>query len=564
MQVVNNSDAFQADTGTGAVIFDYGNKTPLDILLKADDDFDRFNIRKQAVRAQNKKTTDDLLKDLKLNDNGIMLQHTPYFKEKGREIYETAAGVMKKYNGDLSTPEAQREWMLSVQLPSQQFETEVKGSVNLGGTLEKVRGELNSKPDDWSQDDSHAKIAELRLTPPDKLFANAESINPDNLLVPRKKSYQSLIVGKLKDEKIVPENVKDEKGNYVSTYTTPEGKVNSVQQTETISLNKAANLMMAYDTDADVMDAANADWSKVQGTNAEKYYTDLAATYQEQGLPVKDAFDAFRLQGIYLHNQKDKQLSSLGDNMYAKQALGDKEEMESARGLYDNITRMFAGDPQFIEPSYYDSERTGLDADGKPATGEARKEKNKMFATGVKGLEGRQLGNFITQNKAGDAKPTPNIITKAFRDPQGRVAVVTVESQMLYENGAIPQPYIVYKTPYSLLTALISGAPSEGKDVTKTDKLLGNLNKIEAEARNKYGNNWAAQAGLTPEQITQRDEIVKTRWSATPTIVKQETTTAPPADTTPKAESKPKRTYSKSKSGKKIFSDDGGKTWNYE
>ena len=42
MQIVNNSDAFNAPSGVGAVIFDYPKEQPLDILLKADDDLDKY------------------------------------------------------------------------------------------------------------------------------------------------------------------------------------------------------------------------------------------------------------------------------------------------------------------------------------------------------------------------------------------------------------------------------------------------------------------------------------------------------------------------------------------
>lgn len=522
MQVVNGSTPFQTpQSGVGSVIFDYPNQQPLDMLLKANEDLDKFAIRRQAVKAANQKTTNDLLAGLTLKPDGAMLQHVPYFKEKGNKIFEAAAKTLAKYNGDLSTPEAQRAWLENVQMPSQQFEVEVKGSQNLGNVLEKVRTELNTKPDDWEQDASHTNIALLRTTPPDQLFKDAQNVNPDNLLVRRNKSYQSLVANRLKELPRKPASVPNEKGELFSVQTTGTGKDVMIQQTETLPINDAVELLRGFDADKDMMDAANADWSKVKGTPAEDYYLKLAADYQSQGLPINDAFQAFRLKNIELNNQKDKQLTSLGENMYAKKALGDKDELDSARGLYDNVVKMFAGDPQFIKPDYYNSKRTKVDGTN---------EEKKIFGTGVSGLEGRQLGQFIISE---DGKTAPNIIVKAFRNPDGQIGVITAESQALYEAGATPDPVRFFKTPYNLITALVNGAPSEGKDITKTDKLLGNINKVEAEYRNKYGNNWEAQAGLTPEQIAKRDEIRKTQW--TPTVnnkpvaqpVVQPKTTAP-------------------------------------
>ena len=550
MQVVNNSDAFQTpNSGVGSVIFDYPKEQPLDMLLQANADLDKFALRRQAVKAANAKTTDDLLKGLKLTQDGIMLQHVPYFKEKGQGIYESAAKVMAKYNGDLSTPQAQREWMEQVQMPSQQFEVEVKGSQNLGNTLEKVRTELNTKPEDWEQDKSHTNIALLRTTPPNQLFANAENINPDNLLVKRNKGYQSLVVEKLKALPRKATSVPDAKGNLFSVQTN-NGKDVMVQQTETIPINDAVELMRGFDTDTDMMDAANADWGKVKGTPAEAYYTDLAVKYQQQGLPIKDAFDAFRLKGIEINNQKDQQLSSLGENMYAKKALSDQEELESARGLYKQAVGMFAGDPQYLQPDYYESERTKQGED-----------KTKIFETGIKGLDGKPMGKFVTVDANGKPEEEfPNVVEKAVRLKDGTVGLITTQSKYLYSQGAIPHPIVIYKTPHSLLNALISGAPSEGKDLTKTDKLLGNIDKVESEFRTKYGTSWEAQAGLNANQIAEREKINNTQWSPNaPKVIPPTVTEQQKPVVQPKATSK--QLTKKLSSGRVVYSDDNGKTW---
>jgi len=216
-QVVNNSDAFNTpSSGVGAVIFDNPRTKVLDILLDQNNDLDNYLKIKQAKQAQQAATTNALMKDLKLTEDGVMLQHVPYFKQKAQGVYEAAAKIYGKYNGDLSSPQAQQEWVQQVQLPSQQFELEVKGSKDLGQTLEKVRGELNTKPDDWNQDASHANIAMARLMSPDKLFSAPDQLNVDALLVPNQTAFFDMIKEDAKEFAKNETVKKDEKGNIVT------------------------------------------------------------------------------------------------------------------------------------------------------------------------------------------------------------------------------------------------------------------------------------------------------------------------------------------------------------
>lgn len=187
MQVVNGSTPFQTpNSGTGAVIFDYPKEQPLDMLLKANDDLDKFYLRKQQALAANKKTTEDLMKGVKLNEAGLMYKDVPEISKLSNQIYENAWKIHAKYNGDLTTPAAQREWIENVQLPQQQAQLLIEGSKHVGSVLDKAGTELMTNYDKHEQEASQVNIASILATPISQLVQNKDKITPYNVLVPKK------------------------------------------------------------------------------------------------------------------------------------------------------------------------------------------------------------------------------------------------------------------------------------------------------------------------------------------------------------------------------------------
>lgn len=492
----------------GAVYF----SQPVDLLGMQERQGDRLA---QAVQYRNqrnlvkKKIASDMLGDLNVDFKGIMDSDAPYFKSKAAELATLYAQALQQ-GQDPSNP-AFLEANTRFQSAKNQLLSEVQGSAAQKAIFMDV---AKSYDPTKHADKTLQDLGAFRLATP------AERQKMTLALTEKPKDLQTIIGGKLKGLDLKPQNVPTEKGQFYSITTDPKtGRDIMVQQTETIPLNMAANLMRGFETDNDFMDTAEAAWSGIQGTPTEQYYNQLAADYQQKGLPVSNAFDAFKLQQIYLNSQKDKQLSSLGENIYAKDALEGRKDKDEARGLYLDITKAFAGDPQKLQPDYYESMRT-TDKFGKPT---------KINITAVKGYEGRPLGVFnyqVEQDGVKEIKQAPNIIQKTFRLEDGRLGVITTKSKKEYEEGKRSYPYEVFNTPYTFATALINGTRSESGDATKTDKLLGSLNDIEMEYRNKYGNDWSKQAGLTPEQVRQTQTIMKTPFSTR--VINQPQNTAAP------------------------------------
>lgn len=501
MQIASGDNFQTGKTGVGAVIFDSG-PDPLSVHLANLQSFERGQNARRQEDLQKARLTGDLFKGLKLDSDGILDTDTEYFQNRSKGVHDFATEALRA--GYDPTKPGGGAFTAQLQSLGDSYKLEAEVSKGQKEMAKLALAEATAKPDQYDVEGTQKRVIQFATMPFKDRNKNATWAD---LVVKKPANLQGIISTQLKNLDLKPKNVADEKGKLFNIQTTPQGKDIMIQQTETLPLDMAANLLPNFNANPEFESAANYQWSKIANTPAEAYYTKLADQYQQQGLPVNTSLDAFKLQQIYNNNNKDKNLTNLGDNLYTKKALDDKDALEEADGLYQSVTKMFAKHPDLIEPGYYESNRNPVGEDGKPVM-----DKHKVFGTSIKGLEGRQLGEFLMAGDDGVPKKVPNIIEKSFETQNG-VGVITVQSRQKYEAGELPSPIIGYKTPYSLVTALISGAPSEGRDVTKTNKLLGKINDVEQKYRMKYGNNWDAQAGLTPEQITKREEIRKTPWS---------------------------------------------------
>ena len=187
MEVLTGGNSFQTpNAGVGAVVFNYPHDTPFDTEKNVIGDLDEYNQRKALAQQKKAEQTQALLGGLKLNPDGAMAQHIPDLQQSGQKIYETAARLMQQYNGDLSSPQAQRDWLLNVENPAMQFHADIALSKNLGNTLKDVGDRAIAAPDKWNQDETNGNIAHVRATPLSKLRTMGPLLTTDGLLVPKR------------------------------------------------------------------------------------------------------------------------------------------------------------------------------------------------------------------------------------------------------------------------------------------------------------------------------------------------------------------------------------------
>lgn len=164
-------------SGIGAVYL--GKDTDLlGIHLDNLKNFDATQRQREAAKVAQKQQALNMFADLKYNPDGILPNHTPYFRERADKLFGDFANIQGRFGGNTGSPEylqALSKWNVD----KQKFETDLAGSKTMNQKLQTAA----TKYDPDKIDRSHVQnMALQRVQSPEDLFDKGQIAELDNKL----------------------------------------------------------------------------------------------------------------------------------------------------------------------------------------------------------------------------------------------------------------------------------------------------------------------------------------------------------------------------------------------
>lgn len=491
MQVVNNSDAFNAPTGTGAVIFDYPNEQPLDILLKANQDIDNWNKARAQRALQDRERRAKMFADLDFSVKGALPQDI-------RDVIQPAVNEAFDYFAknvaplDESSPEYAKN-LVEFKRKKANAEYLVGESVNHQGQFAELQKPLD--PTKVDIDAAHTDAAIAKMLPLDKRIDYLNRIG--SLIKPRKESLDEIIL----------EGIKTTTQHPTTTSVTEEkvgGNNISIETTETVPYSKAVEFANGWlnnnfkgfkdkiygRVDEWLQKGADANGMPID-PNA-KYYYDKAATYTGANGEKYTPAELYAADEIYKYNSRNVAKQKLGEDPYASSylsALGKRDvEDQDGAALVDLVSGIYTGKPELFHPKK-------VTINGK-----------EFNAVATDALNSYSLGTFpvVDDNKVvGNAD---NNILETLKAQDGRVFVKTTETynRSLTDPEFAKFPYIRFNSATELYNAIGAGLPAD-----KKEKIM-NGGKRYAEKKGAYNGGM----GFNAEKIAPVSATDKNKFNA--------------------------------------------------
>lgn len=524
MQVVNNSDAFNAPTGTGAVIFDYPKTQPLDILLEANNDLDKYRLAKAHKVAQDTALQKQLIGNISFDTKGALPQDiAEYIQPASEKVFDLASKV---YALDPSTP-AFKQGMVELNRAKMEAQMLTQESARHKEMFAPFNNPLD--PDKVDVDASHALLAQAQALPLPKRIEFMKA-HPA-LMVENKTSLFDMLQKDYKDLPKSEEIVKDDKGNAVIE-NLPSGE-------KIYTKNKGF-------TEEDISNLGTVNFnSPSRVTRATNEYNGLATANpalkasldQEAKLTGKSPIQVYiedQLRKLPRAVTKDKVNEGYVFKKSVDAGFADKKQEDDAKYILEQLGNSMNGNdsaynvsvppktvPQGIVPT------TVATTFGHPIPTATTPE--------VK------YGNTLRGTNAG-------VFSYQYKDANGQVKTDVKPNVILGSKWIGGKPYIQTAESVNNVGGSLNGQDVDDEGYIPLDNTIITAiavsNKIPLRVLRETLVKAGAYGGNTPQ---------------TEKMAGKETT---PAKTV--APKTTKTIYQKSKSGKDIFSTDGGKTWNYK
>lgn len=528
MQVVNGSTPFQTPTsGVGAVIFDYPNAQPLDMLLKANQDIDNWQKQKAAKAMLDAKERAKMFADIKFDSKGALAQDiSEVITPAANDAFEYAAKV---FSLDPSSPEF-RQGMVELKRKQANVQFLINESVNHKEQFAEVNKPLD--PTKVDVDETNTLAASARILPlPERIGFLKKT---GSIIKPKKESLDEIIIAGTKEATTHPTtiglDVENIKGHYVSKETT-----------ETLPYEKSAQLASGwinnnYKGFKDKIYNKFSDWM-LAGTDANgmpadpnaAFYYDKAQKFTGPNGEKYTPQELYAADQIYKYNAKNIERKGIGADAYqqeaAKRAAGFDADAREGGALVDLISGVFQGKPQLYKPK-----KVVINGQEKDAVV-------------TDALNSYKLGTFPVTGKDIDGnvgvENVDNNILETIRSADGKIYVKTTET--FYKSQSDPKiasfPYIMFNNEAELYNAVGGGLPED-----KREKIM-NAGREYAKKLGAYTDatsfDGAKIANITPAEREQ----MNSKYGIAIEMVKNPTQSAAP--TKQQLQGKPATTNSK-------------------
>lgn len=564
-EVVTTGNALPAaSAGIGAVIDT--NERALDnedAAIKTANDYIAQQRKNQQAAFANSQV---IMKGLNLKPDGARPQDIPILQDKAAKIMDNASLLMGSFNGNLSSPAAQQAWFQNVARPQQEFEANVQKSKGIAKLQLEADNEFKAHPDfydaeNYNQNTAH--IASLHLDNPD-----LDKISGADLLKRKPPDGETLLEKYAKTLK----NLNPVGGVKNSVFDHPKGTPQGYDVTTTTTENftqpQVDYFGENYRNMPEIKTAMDSDWEGVRKDTpgvienyAKKYLFNKDGTstgispVQADRLAEADWVKGRLGNGFRNVSTESKLTPSEQSKLRvaaARASTSDEKNVDYGQAAH--VSSFMHGDPAAINSiqavNLLPFTHVEFNDDGTP-----EKDANKNIKT---------------------TKP-PNGIESVIHNADGSTDIQTTETKYLASLSVLP-PEIIKEINRVVPGVGLGGAMHYGKydgralyqlinhdapadKLNQVDKAYKELNAIVPTGSNiikwdpdVFNLNYARkQAG---QSILKYADAIKQINSTQNTSSTQKDIAAPTNNSS--------TINSKSKTGKDIYSIDGGKTWLYK
>lgn len=496
--------------GVGAVYLS-GNNDLLGIHLDNLKNFDAGQRQKEAMKYAQKQQALKMVADLKYNPEGILPNHTPYFRERADKLFNDFAKIQGKYGGNVSAPGYLQE-ISKWNVDKQKFETDLAGSKTMNTKLQTAA----TKYDPNKIDRSHVQnMAMQRVQTPEDLFDKGQIADLDTrmpLFTPKRVQLTEAVAQQMKQvpPSITSKAIRDEQGRVVteevSTYTQQQ-------------LNEMAK--SAYRSGGELTEDINYEFDNLNPF-AKASYIELA---NKMSTPDK----AVAPQELYykslipntIEQKREQAMYSPRDREAAKYEYANKDMEGSVRWDADRVDNFFSESDE----TWGDAVEGEVVDESTPSQVLMSKRKEQFTDLGR-----RKIGTATIPQYKKDARGNP------LKDANGELIVETYKTfpnEMLLGKKVDNKRYV--QTTESM-ARVASGVPNATGWIEVTPTEYADMLSLGSSNPTKY-----KAAMLNELERRKQYENKQVRPSETGQVME-----------------------AKSKSGKPIVSNDGGKTWRYK